>query len=410
MTSEESETAYVWFWLPGAPEPVVAGRIDRIGDSHYFAYGRSFLERPESISLFAPELPLEKDRIRKVGDRVMSGVLRDACPDKWGHVTLNAQRDGSSRSTSLTELDLLLQSGSDRIGALDFQESPDVYVARSSPVASLEELLESAERVENGQPLSLSADAALLHRTSIGGSRPKALIEFNGLKCIAKFSSCSDTRMVVKAEFLAMRIAKLIGLDVSEVWLEKVSGKDVLLVQRFDRVHTSQGWCRRHMVSARTILGLDDSTADNASYPEFAEQIRQQFQNPEGTLRELFSRMAYNVMCGNTDDHAGNHSAFWDGEKLTLTPAYDICPQPRGRELPMQAMLITEDSRESYNSTCLKAAHLFSLDLTLAREILDHQIETIHRHWYEVCEEAEIDRVRSERLFDQWCHLGSFVP
>ena len=89
------------------------------------------------------------------------------------------------------------------------------------------------------------------------GARPKALIEDDNTKYIAKFSSSTDLYNVVKAEFVSMRLAKLIGLSVAPVALTKSSKKDILLIERFDRNQTGQGWQRKFMVSALTLLGLD---------------------------------------------------------------------------------------------------------------------------------------------------------
>lgn len=69
-----------------------------------------------------------------------------------------------------------------------------------------------------------------------------------------------------------------------------------------------------------------------ASYETLADLIRLRFARSTETLKELFSRLVFNILCGNTDDHARNHAAFWDGKMLTLTPAYDICPSGKGRQ------------------------------------------------------------------------------
>src|SRR5690606_25595714 len=107
----------------------------------------------------------------------MPGCLRDAAPDAWGRrVILNRALGGAGRDADtgvLDELSYLLQSGSDRIGALDFQASPSEYVPREGDGASLEELLDSAARVERGLPLSPALAQALQHGTSIGGGRAK---------------------------------------------------------------------------------------------------------------------------------------------------------------------------------------------------------------------------------------------
>ena len=126
-----------------------------------------------------------------------------------------------------------------------------------------------------------------------------------------------------------MRLAARAGLKVAPVRLEHVAGKDVLLVERFDRTKTNGKWTRKAMVSALTLFGLDEMMARYASYEDLAEIIRHRFTAPKATLHELYGRLVFNILCGNTDDHARNHAAFWDGARLTLTPAYDICPQSR---------------------------------------------------------------------------------
>ncbi|SFU21834.1 HipA domain-containing protein [Mesorhizobium sp. YR577] len=138
-----------------------------------------------------------------------------------------------------------------------------------------------------------------------------------------------------------MRLAVLVGLRVAPVRLVGTAGKDVLLIQRFDRSPGEGGWLRKGMVSAFTLFGLDELMARYASYQDLAEIIRHRFETPRATLHELFGRLVFNILCGNTDDHAGNHAAFWDGTTLMLTPAYDICPQGRAGNEAGQAMLIT---------------------------------------------------------------------
>jgi serine/threonine-protein kinase HipA len=311
-------------------------------------------------------------------------------------------------SVKLDELTYLLESGSDRIGALDFQLSATEYVPRTSVNVTLDELLQSAERVEKGIPLTTELDQALHHGSSIGGARPKALIEDGSTKYIAKFSSSTDLYNVVKAEFVSMRLASLVGLDVAPVALTKSSKKDVLLIERFDRNHTGQGWQRKCMVSALTLLGLDEMMARYASYEDLAEIIRHKFTDAPATLRELFSRLVFNILSGNTDDHARNHAAFWDGQMLTLTPAYDICPQSRSGNEASQAMLISGDNRMSRISACLEAARHFLLSEKEAVAIVEYQISAIVENWSAVCEEADLSETDRTLLWGRQ-YLNTFA-
>jgi serine/threonine-protein kinase HipA len=393
--------AFVWAWLPGATDPVVAGRLDVLGDLVPFTYGRSYLERDEQIALYLPELPLRRGRIMPLVGSV-AGCIADAGPDAWGQrVILNRLLGGDMADTGdLSPLTYLLESGSNRIGALDFQASPTEYIPRSQGQATLSELASlarSAQRVEEGIPLSTALDEALLHGTSIGGARPKALLKDGDRNLIAKFSSTTDTFAVVKAEFVAMELARRAGIEVTRVELTKALERDTLLVERFDRP-ASGG--RRAQVSALTILGLDEWGGRYASYEALADEIRERFTQPRATLRELFSRLTLNILLGNTDDHARNHAAFWDGTALTLTPAYDICSLPRTGGEASQAMAIGRDGyRLSQVAGCIERASTYLLTEAEAREIVDGQVETIEQEWEGVCELARLSEVDRRRLW-----------
>ncbi|MGB0713066.1 MAG: type II toxin-antitoxin system HipA family toxin [Gammaproteobacteria bacterium] len=399
MTSEPGaySEAYVWIFLPGRTDPVVAGKLTAQGRQLVFNYGRRYLERDDAISLYTPELPLRRGLLPPTPGLHMASCIRDASPDAWGRRVLinRALGRGAHDTAQLDELTYLLESGSDRVGALDFQRSPTEYQARQTANASLSELLDAARLVEQGVPLCGGLEQALFHGTSIGGARPKALIEHDGRKFIAKFSSSGDLYNVVKAEYLAMRLAHLAGLDVAPVELVRAAGKDVLLVERFDRAIAGDAWCRKPMVSALTLFGLDEMMARYASYQTLAELIRHRFHDPGATLEELFRRLVFNILCGNTDDHARNHAAFWDGHMLSLTPAYDLCPQARTGNEASQAMLIAGNDRSSRLRTCLSAAADFHLSAERAASLVETMVASIAGNWDRVCSEAglsEADR------------------
>ena len=389
--------AYVWVWLPDATQPVVAGLLSRQGQQLVFNYGRSYLARSDAIALYAPELPLQSGSIPLIAGLSMPSCLRDASPDAWGRRVLINRKLGvkgaDASEFELDELTYLLESGSDRIGALDFQMSPTLYVSRQPKQHSLEELQTAAEKVEKGVALSPELDQALLHGTSLGGARPKVLLDDGKRKYIAKFSANNDLYSVVKAEFIAMRLARKAGLNVASVALRTAMGKDVLVIERFDRVAEGDQWRRRAMVSALTLFELDEMMAAYASYEKLAEIIRHRFNEPKATLRELFSRIVFNILSGNTDDHARNHAAFWNGKQLSLTPAYDICPQSRSGQQASQAMLIHGGDRSSHLSTCIAAASSFLLAREEAIAIINHQVNVIEHEWQAICDEASLSEV-----------------
>jgi serine/threonine-protein kinase HipA len=400
MTSEPAE-AFVWAWLPGAREPVVAGILETSGEIVYFTYGRSYLNRPGAIPLYLPELPLRPGRIRPLDGLAVPGCIRDSGPDAWGQRIILQRRSGhltaDSGTGDLSLLTYLLESGSDRIGALDFQASSTTYEARVSE-ATLDEMVTAAGRLEDGLPLPPELEAALLHGTSVGGARPKVLLDDGDRKLIAKLSSRSDPYPVVKAEAVAMELARRVGLDAALTEVTEVLGHDVLLVDRFDRPEGGQQ--RRMLVSALTILGLDVMMARYATYYDLADAIRGRFADPRQALRELFSRITFNICVSNTDDHARNHAAFWDGQILALTPAYDICPQPRSGGEATQAMAIRRDGyRYSQLAGCAAASDTYLLSRSEAEDIIEYQVDTIRSEWDEAADVARLTSVERGRLW-----------
>ena len=136
MTSKAEREAFVWIWLPGETKPIVAGRLEadvsRSQGNVVFNYGKSYLERINSgepvMSIYEPELPLQAGILPLPEGLSMPGCIRDAAPDAWGRrVIINKKlglKGAGTDTAELDELTYLLESGSDRIGALDFQRSP----------------------------------------------------------------------------------------------------------------------------------------------------------------------------------------------------------------------------------------------------------------------------------------------
>src|SRR5271163_2514751 len=328
MTLLPSETpaqrdAFVWVWLPGHTDPVPAGRLHfrRHGRRYAFGYGRSYLDRADAISLYEPELPLRTGWQAPPSNMSIASALRDAGPDSWGQrVILERLHGVAGRDADTADLDQItyfLESGSNRIGGLDFQASPEVYVPRGSS-ATLDELHAAADTLDQGRELTdelgaallrgtsiggarpkalidvdgrshiakfssasdpypvvnaeaLALELALLRGTSIGGARPKALIDVDGRSHIAKFSSASDPYPVVNAEALALELALRAGIDTTASFLTESLGRDVLVIERFDR--PADGG-RRIIVSALTMLGLDEMEGRYATYPDLLDVLR----------------------------------------------------------------------------------------------------------------------------------------
>ena len=99
------------------------------------------------------------------------------------------------------------------------------------------------------------------------------------------------------------------------------------------------------------------------------------------------------------NDHARNHAAFWNGKDLSLTPAYDICPQGRSGNEASQAMLISGNNNLSQIKNCIASAHNFLLSRDNAQTIFEHQKMVIEKHWLSVCDAAQLSEVDKKLLW-----------
>ena len=400
MTSEQ----FVWVWLPGRPDPVVAGRVWADRALHRFQYGQSYLSRPDAVGLWG--IPLRPGPQQPPSGMDLHGSLRDGLPDAWGQHVIMARLTGRSGQDADTgDLDALTymrESGSDRFGAIDFQDSPDEYRPRSGS-ATLAELSEAAAALEAGRPLSAALDAALAHGTSIGGARPKAtLTDADGNSWIAKFASSSDGALPrVRWEAFALDLAARAGVVAVQAHMARAAGRDVLLVRRFDR---GPAETRVMTVSALTLLDLDERLGRYATYTDLLDKLVSASRDPDAVRVQLFTRIAANIVLGNTDDHARNHAALWDGTYLELSPAYDLDPcRPAGWDAN-QAMAYGRDGRRRSNLADLVGVSAeYGLSRRRGLEIVNEVVTAISAHWAEALDaagltDAQGDALRSSRI------------
>lgn len=391
-----TESAAIWTYLPDRVDPIRAGTV-RLRDDGCapFRYDGDFLahalESCRNFAFLAPDLPFEDVEAVPAPGLTMAGSLRDASPDAWGRRVIRQRRGVEN---DLSEIDYLLSAGGDRIGAMAFTITDGTFSCTAPGEVSLEDLVAAVRSIEEGK----TGPSALDNRIGVGGARPKALVDLCGRKWIAKFPLQGDHQNVVKAEYVAMRLAAECGLDVAPVKIEKAAGANILLIERFDRVKVGDMWRKRGVVSALTMLGLDEMMARYASYGDLCAVMTNHLVDPAMAMLELFQRLTFNVLCGNTDDHARNHAFIWDGGSLSLSPAYDICPQTRAGGEASQAMLIAGNDRSSRLSTCLEAAAAFRVSKEDAADIVRRQIRKIAENWAVIVDEAELSSLDKEHL------------
>ncbi len=390
--------AFVWIFLPRSAEAVVCGRLVRNRDESFrFLYGRSYRERQTAIALCPEGMALGEAEF--VGRRpgALPGPIRDAGPGAWARYAIEYRRGVAQ----LGELDLLLEGHGDRIGALEFSASATELDRTPLPDVSLADMEAAARGVQDGQPLPQHLLDALRHGTTIGGARPKAALQLDGASWVAKFSSTTDHSRVVRWEAAALSLAEDAGIRVPRHRLESVNARDVLLVERFDREVVRGSTHRQLMLTALTLLDLDDTEATLASYPDLSEALLRHAADPKSDRVELFRRMVFNILIGNEDDHAKNHACFWDGRVLRLTSAYDIVPQRRAGQEARQAMIVGErgqGGREGSLANALTSADRFGLEVDEARELAQELRAIVEERWESVFAEHGVPAAELQML------------
>jgi serine/threonine-protein kinase HipA len=252
------------------------------------------------------------------------GAVDDAMPDRWGQSVIRIV-DNPPR---LTPLDFLYLAGDRRFGALGFSTDRDAYIPYSLPPLpkrdSLAEAASLIDRILSRQSVDERERILLSSSKTMGGARPKMLVEIDGHEWIAKFPK-GDVVDLPLVEHATMRLAQAAGIRSAETDAIDIGVGHILLVKRFDR----EGSRRVHALSARSML----SKMLRPSYATMAETLRAKCpaSEMEGRRREVFARFAFNVLMDNTDDHDRNHAFIMLGNGAwDLSKAYDLLPQMHG--------------------------------------------------------------------------------
>ncbi|MDH4322153.1 MAG: type II toxin-antitoxin system HipA family toxin [Desulfobulbaceae bacterium] len=301
----------------------------------FFRYDEGYLGRRDVYAIDPRHLPLtDPAGIHSAarGEAGVHAVFEDSLPDAWGR-TILAKRAGLDK-TSFAPAHLLEALGGGGLGRLLYFPTERSAMARcrdgSIAFDKIRIALDEAGRLEKDiDTENRELKHLLACGSSAGGARPKILTRHDGRLWLAKFSSVRDLHpsLLVSLEQAGMELAKRAGLDVPEVRKVTVSGRELLLVERFDV--TDEGG-RNALVSMRTLTGQEDPYL--ASYADMAAVIREISVQPEKDLELLFRWMAVNILVQNTDDHLQNFSMLHTMEGWRLSPAYDITPNIYQRE------------------------------------------------------------------------------
>jgi serine/threonine-protein kinase HipA len=421
MTSDKHAGAsecFVYVVLPGQTAFVPAARLSLTEDRHGVAtgrlvYGQTYLARPDAVPVDPVELPLSRDVHTTTRMKGVFGAIRDAGPDYWGRHVIEKYAGAGS---PLSELDYLLQSPDDRAGALGFGLHVEPPAPRRSfnLTMDLERLQSLADAIIADEELPLAtevdtAQALILAGTSMGGARPKVVVESEDALWIAKLNRSDDRWNSARVEHAMLTLARECGICTADSRVECVGNRDALLVKRFDREHVAEGYLRARMLSALTLLRAEDTHLDRDrwSYVLLAEVLRQRCSRPVHDAQELFRRMCFNALISNMDDHPRNHAVIAFADGWSLSPAYDLTPStPVSIERRDLAMSCGDLGRYAHADNLVSQAPRFHLSPEEAAALTDQIEKVVRTRWYAVARNVGVSEADCAKTASAFAYDG----
>jgi serine/threonine-protein kinase HipA len=243
----------------------------------------------------------------------------------------------------------------------------------------------------------------------MGGARPKAVVQDRGELWLAKFARPDDRWNFERVEHAMLRLARKCGIATAESRIESIAGKDVLMVKRFDRARDESGYTRARMISSLTVLVADDSVTSRErwSYILLAEEMRRIATEAKQDLRELFSRIVFNALISNTDDHPRNHALIAPDHNWGLSPAYDLTPAPQiGQDRHDLAMICGDRGRFANAANILSQHARFLLDREDAERIISELKQQVENTWYDTVRECGVSENDAETIRSAFVYPG----
>ena len=408
---------FVYITLPGETEFVTAGKFELTTNRQgiptgKFVYGQSYLKRDDAVPIDPIALKLSNKTYETNLLKGVFGALRDASPDYWGRRVIEKHVG----KTELGEIDYLLHSPDDRAGALGFglNREPPAPRRKFNQTIELERLQALAEIIIADEELPEGADAEQVQGlvnggTSMGGARPKAVVEDDNALWIAKFRHPEDKWNDARVEHAMLMLGRECGLQTAESKVVTIGEHDAVLVKRFDREHTKAGYRRGRMLSALTLLRADENyqNRDNWSYVLLVEELRRVSSQPRTDGPELFRRMCFNALISNVDDHPRNHAVVAMNTDWKLSPAYDLTPStPISIERRDLALECGDMGRYAHADNLLSQSARFLLEPDAAKKEIDRIEGIVKNKWYDIARREGVTEKDCERIASAFAYSG----
>lgn len=350
------------WWLGDAQRPQRIGTISLQDQRRKVAlrYDPAWMASAEGFAL-SEDLPLHAGLHLPPERDSAAGALDDARPDQWGERVIRM----IERPPRLSLLEYLYFAGDDRFGALGVSLVDDAYVPAPSAAMphfdSLADMHRAVQRILAGEAVGERERRLLQPGVSMGGARPKSLMQIDGAAWVVKFNDGGELDMPL-IEHASLQLAQRCGIQAVSSRVLPLAQGHAVAVRRFDR----EGARRRHVISAHVALR---AAGEPLGYPELAQWLRR-LAHPErvrAQQHELFRRMVFNILIDNTDDHEKNHALLrGDDGYWSLSPAFDVLPAAQG--LGYQQLRVGRLGHASTVDNALSEARAFGLTPELARQ------------------------------------------
>lgn len=416
------------------------GALAAAGDRRAYVFQYDPAWRKRGIELAPFQMPVGADTDRFVFPQLSldtfkgaPGLIADALPDTFGNELINAWMASKGiRETDVTTLDRLAYMGRRGMGALEFHPIYGSSTESQAPL-QMQQLVEEARRaisadMSDGEAARAALENIIRVGTSAGGARAKAVVAWNpqtnelrsgqfevapGFEhWLLKFDGVDpnspllgSARTFGRIEYAYHLMAVDAGVDMAPCRLMEENGRAHFMTQRFDR----DGNGKIHMQSMCALRHLDYNQVGTHAYEQLFMSAAEMGLGDD-TLKQLFARMAFNVLASNNDDHTKNFAFLLrEGGSWALAPAYDVtfAYRPDSKWTREHQMSINRKFTDIEWADLLAVAERFSVPDP--KDIFERVSDAVDR-WPAFAAEAGVSMEDVERIAQRMGEVTVHLP
>lgn len=304
------------------------------GDRVTFAYDDAYRQRRDATPL-SLSMPLA---VAEHENRVVSPFIENLFPERPEVLERWARAAGVSAKSLF---DLLAYVGEDCAGAARYvlpERREEALTTSSVDWLTPADIAEHLRR--------LRVDPAAWHIPpesggfSLAGVQAKVALLFDGERWGRPRGRMATTHILKPAiprfvdqdvnEHLCLRLCARLGIPASTSSVMSFDDERVIVVERYDRVRSADGWRRVHQEDMCQSLGLPPARKyENERGPGVSDVARllREYVAPERArwaIERFRDALIVSWLISAPDGHAKNYSVLLAGRQVRLAPLYDI--------------------------------------------------------------------------------------